>query len=102
VELFFGDEWISVDLPDAARLVKPVSGVPLKPVEDPGSAIWEALRKPLEAKPLRELVKPSWKITIASDDPTVPCYAPVWETAITIILEELRKAGVSKSQTMLL
>ena len=102
VELVFGDEWINVDLPDTARLVRPISGVPLKPVEDLESTIREALRNPLDAKPLSELVKPSWKITIAFDDPTIPCYAPVWETALTIILEELRKAGVGKSQITLL
>jgi len=102
VELVFGDEWINVNLPDTARLVRPISGVPLKPVEDLESTIREALRNPLDTKPLSELVKPSWKITIAFDDPTIPCYAPVWETAITIVLEELRKAGVSKSQIALL
>jgi hypothetical protein len=102
VELVFGDEWVSVNLPDTTRLVKPVSGIPLKPVEDLASAIREALRNPLDARPLHEFVKPYWKITIAFDDPTVPCYAPVWETAITMILEELRKVGVSRSRVTLL
>jgi len=102
VELVFGDGWIDVDLPDTARIVKPTSGIPLKPVEDLASAIREALENPLDAKPLRELVKPSWKVTIAFDDPTIPCFAPMWETAIAIVLEELRRAGVSKSQITLL
>jgi hypothetical protein len=102
VELVFGDKWINVNLPETTRLIKPVSSIPLKPVEDLASAIREALKKPLDAKPLGEFVKSSWKITIAFDDPTVPCYAPVWETAISIILEELKKAGVSKGQVTLL
>jgi hypothetical protein len=102
VELVFGDKWIDVNLPDGARLITPVSGTELKPVKDLASTIQMALSSPLDAKPLHEFVKPSWKITIAFDDPTVPCYAPVWETAISIILEELRKVGVGKSQITLL
>ena len=102
VELVFGDEWINVTLPDTTRLIKPVSGIPLEPVKDLKLAIDEALRSPLDAKPLREFVKPHWKILIAFDDPTIPCYAPVWENAISTILEELRRIGISKNQITLL
>ena len=35
------------------------------------------------------------RVTIAFDDPTVPCFAPVWETAIAQVLGELRAAGVA-------
>jgi hypothetical protein len=38
--------------------------------------------------------KPNWKVTIAFDDPTVPCFAPVWEPAIRIVIEGLEKTGV--------
>ncbi len=102
VELVFGDEWINVTLPDTTRLIKPVSGIPLEPIKDLKLAIDEALRSPLDAKPLREFVKPHWKILIAFDDPTIPCYAPVWENAISTILEELRRIGISKNQITLL
>ncbi|MEM2988209.1 MAG: lactate racemase domain-containing protein [Candidatus Bathyarchaeia archaeon] len=102
VELVFGDEWINVTLPNTARAIQPFSGIPLEPVRDLGLAINEALSNPLDAKPLREFVKPHWKILIAFDDPTVPCYAPVWENAILTILEELKKVGVGKNQITLL
>ncbi|MBS7636824.1 DUF2088 domain-containing protein [Candidatus Bathyarchaeota archaeon] len=102
VELVFGDEWVNVSLPDTTRVIKPISSVPLEPVKDLRLAINEALSSPLDAEPLREFVKPHWKILIAFDDPTVPCYAPVWENAISTILKELKKIGVSKNQITLL
>ncbi len=102
VELVFGDEWNNVTLPDTTRVIKPISSVPLEPVKDLRLAINEALSSPLDAEPLREFVKPHWKILIAFDDPTVPCYAPVWENAISTILKELKKIGVSKNQITLL
>jgi nickel-dependent lactate racemase len=41
-------------------------------------------------------------VTIAFDDPTVPCFAPVWEPAIRLVIEELEKGGVKKSNITLL
>jgi len=102
VDLVFGDEWISVNLPETTHIVKPGFSIPIEPIPDLEKAVVEALRKPLDAKPLSDFVKPDWKITIAFDDPTVPCYAPVWETTILTIIEELKKVGVSKSQITLL
>jgi hypothetical protein len=52
--------------------------------------------------PLGELVKPNWKVTIAFDDPTVPCFGPMWEPAIKLVIEELEKAGVKRSNITLL
>jgi nickel-dependent lactate racemase len=102
VELVFGDDWINVTMPETTQIVKPGFSIPIEPVTDLEKAVGEALRNPLDAKPLSDLVKPDWKITIAFDDPTVPCYAPVWETAISKILRELKKVGVSESQITLL
>lgn len=52
--------------------------------------------------PLYKLVKPGCRVTIAFDDPTVPCFAPVWETAIRLVLKELDRAGVKRKDITLL
>jgi hypothetical protein len=41
-------------------------------------------------------------VTIAFDDPTVPCFAPIWEPALKLVIEELERGGVKKSQITLL
>lgn len=101
--LIFGDEWITVTLPERTQVVSP-GGItlPLSPVEDLAEAVRAALRQPVDRPPLRDLARPGWQVTIAFDDPTVPCYAPVWETAIPLILEELEHAGVERRRVTLL
>ncbi len=102
----FGDRWLAVDLPERAEMVSPgaVAGfsASLPPVRDLAGAVREALRKPLDGPPLSQRVKRGAKVTIAFDDPTVPCYAPVWKAAISILLEELEVGGVDRSRVTLL
>ncbi len=93
---------IPVKLPDRTKLVPPGLSTSLPPVVDLKASLQEALQKPIDLPPLRELVKPGWKVTVAFDDPTVPCYAPVWEPAIRLVLEELDRAGVKKRDIFLL
>ena len=64
-------------------------------------AIRKALQKPLGRPPLHELVAPGSRVTIAFDDPTVPCFAPVWESAIKLVIGELEKGGVERSNITL-
>lgn len=66
------------------------------------ATIEAALQNPLGLPPLRELARPGSKVTIAFDDPTVPCFAPVWEAAIRSVLEELDLSGVKRRDTFLL
>jgi hypothetical protein len=83
-------------------IVPPGLSISLPPVGNIKATIEEALKTPLDLPPLRELAKPGWKVTIAFDDPTVPCFAPIWEVAIRLVLEELDRAGVKKRDTFLL
>jgi hypothetical protein len=101
-QIVFGDCMIPVKLPDRTRSVPQGLSTSLPPVADLGAALQEALRRPLDLPPLRELAKPGWRVTVAFDDPTVPCYAPVWEPAIRSVLEELECAGVKKRDVTLL
>jgi hypothetical protein len=101
-EIVFGDRMIPVSLPDRTRFVPQGLSTSLPPVADLRAALQEALRRPLDLPPLRELARPGWKVTVAFDDPTVPCYGPVWEPAIRSVLEELEHAGVKKRDVTLL
>ena len=69
--------------------------------EDIQGVIQKALQNPLGRPPLHELVAPGSRVTIAFDDPTVPCFAPVWEPAIKLVIAELEKGGVKRSNIML-
>jgi hypothetical protein len=101
-QIVFGDRMIAVRFPERTMVVPPGLSISLPPVENLKVAIEGALKTPLDFPPLRELAKPGWKVTIAFDDPTVPCFAPVWEVAIRLVLEELDRAGVKKRDTFLL
>ena len=101
-QIVFGDRMIPVKLPDDVRTAPPGLSTTLPPVDNPEATILRALQRPLGRPPLREIVKPGWRVTIAFDDPTVPCFAPVWEPALRLVMEELERGGVKKSQITLL
>ena len=81
-QIIFGDKTIPVSLPDDVISAPPGLSTTLEPVDDIKGEIQRALKNPLGRPPLRELVKPGSRVTIAFDDPTVPCFAPVWEPAM--------------------
>jgi hypothetical protein len=98
----FGPGTIEIELPDHADVVGGTGwALPVQPVPDLGRAIEEALAQPLGSPPLREVARGKRRITIAFDDPTVPCYAPMWETAIPLVLAELDAAGVRRQDIAL-
>ena len=101
-QIVFGDRMIPVKLPDRTKIAPPSLTVTLLPAENIETTIRDALKTPIGMPLLRELVRPGWKVTIAFDDPTVPCFAPVWEPAIKLVLEELENAGVKKRDVSLL
>lgn len=101
-ELPFGSTTVAVDLPDHTLLPSAGISVPLPVVDDLVPEITAALTEPLDSPPLRELARPGMRVTIAFDDPTVQQYAPVWETAIGLVLAELEAGGVRRSDVRLL
>ncbi|MBU2550502.1 MAG: DUF2088 domain-containing protein [Proteobacteria bacterium] len=101
-QIVFGDRMIPVRLPDQTRFAPSgLAGTPLPAVDDLTAAVREALAAPLDMPPIRETAEPGWKVTIAFDDPTVPMFAPVWETAIRLVLDELDAAGVKRGNVSL-
>lgn len=89
-----GARSVGVRLPDETQVVSPGFSLPLAPSEDLGAEVMAALERPLDRPSLRSQVKRGDRVTVAFDDPTVPCYAPVWSTALPLIAGELDRAGV--------
>ena len=99
--IVFGSGWLDVELPEGTCEVRESASVPLEPVADLAAACEAALAAPLDTPPLRELARGARRVTVAFDDPTVPCYAPVWEVALPQVLAELGAAGVPPEGTSL-
>ena len=87
-QIVFGDRMVPVTLPDNVITAPPGLSTTLAPLDDIAAEIQRALQSPLGRPPLPELVKPGDRVTIAFDDPTVPCFAPVWEPAIKQVIAE--------------
>lgn len=102
----YGDDLVEVSLPERTRVLKPPP--PLPPAQDPEGAVKNALAAPIAHEPLSKLVGPGAKVTIVFDDPAGPTYPKKegWrdfrEIAITILLEELERRGVSRRDVRLL
>jgi len=101
-QLVFGQGWITARVPDDAHVVEPGISLPLPPAEDLSQAVRDALERPLDTPPLAELARGAGRVTVAFDDPTVPCYAPLWATAVPMVLTELERAGVRRDRITLL
>jgi hypothetical protein len=99
--MVFGASMIEAELPDHTQIVSPGLSIPLEPVPDLHAAVRDALAAPIDLPPLRELARGRRRVTIAFDDATVPCYAPVWSAAIPIVLGELEAAGVRREDVTL-
>jgi lactate racemase len=101
-ELVFGDGWISAELPEDTVPISPGLSLPLEPATELDEVYTEAVERPLDTPPLRELVRPGARVTVAFDDPTVPCYAPAWPAAMGGILRVLADGGVDERDITLL
>jgi hypothetical protein len=100
----FGDTVIQAKFPERVRILRPPE--PLSPLKNPEQAIREALASPIDHAPLSKSVGPGARVTIAFDDPCMPMVpmrpSDFREMAITILLQELDKLGVSKQNITLI
>jgi len=101
VELPYGETTLTASLPARTRVFANSEAVAPPPVADLATAVDDALTHPLGLPPIRELVKPSARVTIAFDDATVPSYGPIRSVAIEAVLKELAAAGVARRQVSL-
>lgn len=70
VELAYGEGYLTVELPDERTTVIEPTHVP--GLKDEKAAVTEMLENPIEARPLKEWIKPSDKICILFSDITRP------------------------------
>jgi hypothetical protein len=96
-QIVSGPNFVTARLPDHTQVVSPGVSVPLAASPDLGATVLHALTEPLDRPPLRDQVKPGAKVTVAFDDATVPCYAPLWPTALPLIVSELEAGGVKEA-----
>jgi len=101
-QIVFGGRMIPVELPDGIQSAPPGLSTTLTPAEDLKETLRSAIENPLGRARLRDRARSDWKVTIAFDDPTVPCFAPVWEPAIKLVIGELESAGVKPRNMTLL
>lgn len=94
VGMVHGPDLLHVDLPDGTEKISPGLSLPLPAADDISEEVSKALNHPLDGDPLVRRVRSGTKVTIAFDDPTVPCYAPVWAHALPTIVSQLESAGV--------
>lgn len=100
-QIVSGDGFVAVDLPDDAAIVSPGFSLALEGTRDLAATVGRALDEPLDRPPLLAQARPGMRVTIAFDDPTVPCYAPVWATALPLIIDRLEEAGVRRDDISL-
>lgn len=103
ITLPFGDTFITAQVPDRTRVITS-SWMPekLRPVEDLPAEVRRALGSPVDFPRITDVVGRGKKVTIAFDDPTVPCFAPLRQTVIGTIVDDLVGAGVEKRDITLM
>lgn len=69
------------------------------PLTDPKAAILEAIRNPIDSKPLREIVKPGETVAFLVNDPTRVANSHVF---MPILLDELNAVGIPDKDMLIL
>lgn len=94
--MWYGEDLLRIKFPAGTRVLYPnptISGLP-----DRNQAIEYALAHPEEMEPLRALLKPGMKVTIAIDDISLPLpkmpRPDVRESVLTILLRMLAEHGI--------
>ncbi|MGH2747532.1 MAG: lactate racemase domain-containing protein [Actinomycetota bacterium] len=101
-QIVFGNGFTNVTLPERTRVVSPGISLPLRATDDLAGAVTKGLERPLDGPTLHERVRPGQRATIAFDDATVPCYAPLWATAVPLIVGSLERGGIRRDDISLL
>ncbi len=102
VEIPYGAKGIVANLPDRTAKVPNVALGSLPPAPDLEGLARDALDHPLGSPAVEGLVKPSSKVVIAFDDPTVASYGPVRGIIIRQLVERMDKAGVARESITLI
>lgn len=96
-----GDSFVTATLPDDTQVVSPGFSLQLDVAGDLAGTVGAALDAPLDTPPLQQIARPGMKVTVAFDDPTVPCFAPLWSQGLPQIIDRLERAGVQRRDIQL-
>ena len=103
-QIAYGDGYISAALPERTRVIE--GKHPLPAIPDVAERIREVINSPVGHEPLHKLVNSKSKVVIAFDDASGAYFrtqrTDFRQTAIEVIVEELRKAGVALNNITLL
>ena len=103
-QIAYGDGYISAALPERTRVIE--GKHPLPAIPDVAERIREVINSPVGHEPLQKLVNSKSKVVIAFDDASGAYFrtqrTDFRQTAIEVIVEELRKAGVALNNITLL
>jgi hypothetical protein len=102
VEVPYGETTLTATLPAGTRWLSNLERASLPPADDVDVAVRRALAAPHGLLPIRELLKPSARVTIAFDDHTVGSFGPIRRVAIRAVLDELDAAGVARAGVRLI
>src|SRR2546423_14603551 len=86
VMFHFGEGVRLEKLPLGSRIVYPPD--PLEPIAHPERAVKRALAKPLDEDPLKSLLRPGMKLTIAFDDLSLPLPPMAAPDGRQLVMEE--------------
>ncbi|MFH1826354.1 MAG: nickel-dependent lactate racemase [bacterium] len=86
-KLKYGFGHVDISLPEAGV----ISGKPMRPIADAPGAIKTALAKPINSKPLKQIVKPKETVAIVVSDYTRVTKAEVF---LPILVNQLNEAGI--------
>lgn len=88
--LKYGDDHISFEL-DPSLVIDELKIKDHPVLDDPGEAIREAIRNPIDSEPLTKIVKPGQTVAFIVNDPTRVANSHIF---MPILLDELNAAGV--------
>ncbi|MCC6750563.1 MAG: DUF2088 domain-containing protein [Deltaproteobacteria bacterium] len=97
-----GTQMVPFPLDERVEQVSQGASLGIPAQSDLAAAVRPTVETPLDRPPLRELARRAKRVTVAFDDPTVPCYAPLWEEALGQIVSALVAGGVAEEQITLL
>jgi nickel-dependent lactate racemase len=97
VNLAYGSDGLDVELPD--RNVTVIEPVELPGLSDEAGALRDALRNPIAAPPLAEVLAPAGEVAVVFPDITRPMPS---SRVLPVLLGELERAGVGRERIVLL
>jgi nickel-dependent lactate racemase len=97
VELAYGKQGLSLELPD--KNVTVIEPRYIEGLADERAALVQAMRQPINSKPLRELVQPENSVVIVFCDITRPMPN---DRVLPVVLAELAEAGIPRQQITLI